>query len=305
MNCKLPKTIEQNIHHFTGRIWLLPHLLTWLEQTEERMFILTGEPGTGKSMIVAWLAGAGPVPEDVEARKELEQIRSLIKAVHFCVAASGSVSPTNFTENVVNQLTHNVPGFSDALAGILEDRVRISTVQQIGKMEPGSRVTGVHIERLELGGLGEELSFEQALHRPLWKLCANGYTQPILLLVDALDEAAMYTGTIDLIQLLKKFSDLPQNVRLLVTTRPDPRVLKFYNKIKPFNLLTDAPEDVNDVHLYAYERLAELEHEPRNKLADRIAQTAQGIFLYAHLVINDLLARLPEIPDLDAVLLPK
>jgi WD40 repeat protein len=305
MEVKLPNTIEQNIQHFTGRTWLLPQLLRWLEETEDRMFMLTGEPGTGKSMIVAWLAGAGPLPGDAEARAQLEQIRSLIKAVHFCVAASGSVSPTNFAENVANQLTHNVSGFSDALAATLEDRVRISTVQQIGKMETGSSVTGVHIERLDLGGLGEELSFEQALHRPLWKLYTNGYNQPIFLLVDALDEAATYTGTIDLVRLLVKLSDLPQNVRVLVTTRPDPRVLKFYNKVKPFDPLTDAPEDVNDVRLYAYERLAELEHKPRNKLADRIAQAAQGIFLYAHLVINDLLARLPEIPDLDTVSLPK
>lgn len=267
--------------------------------------MLTGEPGTGKSMIAAWLAGAGPLPEDAEARAQLEQTRSLVKAVHFCVAASGSVSPTNFAENVANQLAHNVSGFSDALAATLEDRVRISTVQQIGKMEAGSSATGVHIERLDLGGLGEELSFEQALHRPLWKLCANGYNKPILLLVDALDEAATYTGTIDLVRLLKKLSDLPQNVRVLMTTRPDPRVLKFYNKVKPFDLLEDAPKDVNDVHLYACERFVELEDVQRTRLTDRIAQAAQGIFLYAHLVINDLLARLPEIPDLDAISLPK
>ena len=305
MEIKLSNTIEQNIQHFTGRTWLLPHLLKWLEQSDERMFILTGEPGTGKSMIVAWLAGAGPLPGDAEALEQLEQIRSLVKAVHFCVAASGSVSPTNFAENVANQLTHNVAGFNDALAATLEDRVRISTVQQIEKMEAGSSVTGVHIERLELGGLGEELSFEQALHRPLQKLCANGYNKPILLLVDVLDEAITYTGKINLVRLLKKLSDLPQNVRLLATTRPDLRVLKFYNKVKPFNLLTDAPKEVDDVHLYAYERLVELENAQQTRLSDRIAEAAQGIFLYAHLVINDLLSRLPEIPDLDEIALPK
>jgi len=304
MMFQLPKTVSTNIEYFTGRTWLLPQLLKWLEQTEDRMFMLTGEPGTGKSMIIAWLAGAGPLPGDAGARAQLKQICSLVKATHFCVATSGSVSPTNFAENVANQLTHNVPGFSDALAATLEDRVRISTVQQIGKMEPGSSATGMYIENLDLGGLGEELSFEQALHKPLRKLCTNGYNKPILLLVDALDEAITYTGKIDLVQLLKKLSDLPQNVRFLVTTRPDPRVLKFYNKIKPLDLLEETPKDVDDVRLYACERLAELEYEPRNKLADRIAQAAQGIFLYAHLVINDLLARLPEIPDLDAISLP-
>lgn len=121
MDLKLPNTIEQNIQHFTGRTWLLPRLIEWLEQTEDRMFMLTGEPDTGKSMIIAWLAGTGPLPANAEARAQLEQIRSLVKAVHFCVAASGSVSPTNFAENVANQLTHNVSGFGDALAATLEE----------------------------------------------------------------------------------------------------------------------------------------------------------------------------------------
>ena len=62
MISELPKTIADNIKYFTGRTWLLPTLLKWFEQSDERLFILTGGPGTGKSMIMAWLAGAGPMP---------------------------------------------------------------------------------------------------------------------------------------------------------------------------------------------------------------------------------------------------
>jgi hypothetical protein len=50
----LPMIISENIEHFTGRTRLLSTLLDWFEKTDERMFILTGEPGTGKSMIMAW-----------------------------------------------------------------------------------------------------------------------------------------------------------------------------------------------------------------------------------------------------------
>ena len=59
---ELPKTIADNIKYFTGRTWLLPILLKWFEKSDQRMFILTGGPGTGKSMIMAWLAGRGPSP---------------------------------------------------------------------------------------------------------------------------------------------------------------------------------------------------------------------------------------------------
>jgi len=56
---QLPTTIVANMDRFTGRTWLLPPLLDWLEHGGERIFLLTGGPGTGKSMIVAWLAGNG------------------------------------------------------------------------------------------------------------------------------------------------------------------------------------------------------------------------------------------------------
>ena len=50
MTFKLHSAVEKNIQHFTGRDWLLPRLLKWLEKTDERMFILTGKPGTGKAV---------------------------------------------------------------------------------------------------------------------------------------------------------------------------------------------------------------------------------------------------------------
>jgi hypothetical protein len=104
----LPKTVAANIEHFSGRTWLLPTLLDWFEQTDARMFILTGEPGTGKSTVAAWLAGAGPWPSGADAKSQLEQIRSQIKAAHFCVAASDSAAPKAFAQSMAEQLTHNV-----------------------------------------------------------------------------------------------------------------------------------------------------------------------------------------------------
>ena len=162
----LPSTIATNIRHFTGRTWLLPPLLDWLEQSDQRIFLLTGGPGTGKSMIMAWLAGYGPAPADVADAERLAQVRSRVKAAHFCIAASGSTDPKTLASEVAKQLTSNVQGFGQTLAATMGDQVRIDVEQDVDRVETGGSVTGVYIANLNLAGLSEELSFNRILRDP-------------------------------------------------------------------------------------------------------------------------------------------
>lgn len=302
---ELPQSVAATMEGFTGRTWLLPPILTWLDASSERLFILQGGPGTGKSSLIAWLAGAGPMPSDPQARAQLERIRSQVKAVHFCLAKSGNTAPKAFAQSLAEQLTRHVDGFGQALTAVLPKRVRITSKVRTGSVQAGGSVTGVAIGRLDLGELGDELSFDRVLREPLQRLYAGGTGAPLLILVDALDEALTYTGSITLVHLLAKLADLPAPVRFLVTTRPDPRVLYLHHQVRPFDLIEDAPAGVDDVRQYAYERLAGLDEAQRSALAARISQAAEGIFLYAHLVLNDVLAHLARIPDLESLPLPR
>ena len=87
----IPAALATNVRNFRGRSWLLPHLLDWLEHSSRRMFLVTGPPGAGKSLLLAWLAGAGGEPEDVGAREQLARLRGYVKAAHFCVGTTGSI----------------------------------------------------------------------------------------------------------------------------------------------------------------------------------------------------------------------
>ena len=311
MDPKSPVAIAANIKYFTGRKWLLPRLLSWLEQSSDRVFLLTGGPGTGKSMVMAWLAGAGPIPTDPTAQSQLEQIRSSVAAVHYCQAASRNITPQAFAENIANQLTRRVPKFAEALSATLAERVQINVSQPIGTVEAGANVTvtGVMIGRIDLGNLGDELSFDRTFTQPIKKLYADGYDKIMLVLIDALDEAQVYRGNVNLVQLLSELADLPPQVRFIETTRSDPRVDKYFLDVSKIDLIEDAPFDNADVRIYVAQRLASeapgLDSEKRDLLAMRIGEEAKGVFLYGHMVVNDLLSHLSDIPGLENYQLPK
>ena len=307
MTLQLPLLVAANIEQFTGRTWVLPQMLDWYRQSNERILLLTGGPGSGKSVVMAWLAGYGPDPDEPEARVQLSLVREQVKALHFCQAASQNITPQAFAESMANQLTRNVKGFGDALAATLVERVQVFGTARACRAEAGASLTGVHIGRIDLGALGDELSFDRALTQPLKKLYANGREQPMLLLVDALDEAETYTG-VKLPQLLAKLRDLPSPVRILATCRPDPRVPKYYRGAPSIDLIRDAPAGVDDVGAYAAARLARhgtgLTGAHQAHLAARISGAAKGIFLYTAMVLDDLLSRLPEVPDVENLPLP-
>ncbi|MEP7199271.1 MAG: hypothetical protein ABI874_05580 [Chloroflexota bacterium] len=300
----LPRTVAERIAHFSGRTWLLPKIVEWFTTSDKRTLLVTGGPGTGKSMVLAWLAGAGPLPADDAARAHLLQIRAWAQAAHFCLSGGVSSAPKAFADNVSRQLTRNVPGFGAALTDTLADLVRITSTQTIGTVSGGT-VTGVKVE-LNLGGLEDEPAFNRAFRMPLQKLYEGGYAQPLLLLVDALDESETYSGSDKLSQLLAHLDELPPQVRVLATTRPDPRVLKNFRGAPALDLIADAPNDADDVRQYAFDWLSSLDDVRRAQLAQRIATVARGNFLYAYLVIADadLLPRVANAPDLSQLALP-
>jgi DNA replication protein DnaC len=43
--------IARLTENFTGRQWVFDEIDLWLQESEKRFFILTGEPGVGKSAI--------------------------------------------------------------------------------------------------------------------------------------------------------------------------------------------------------------------------------------------------------------
>jgi hypothetical protein len=167
-------------------------VLDWLEHSNERVLLLKGGPGTGKSMVAAWLGGEGPLPDDGDDRVRLQHVREQVAAVHFCQAATGAAAPKGLADNVARQLAAKVVPFADAVVDSLGTLTSLIHVEQ--RVGEADEVVGIRTQQLilDLGELGDEPAFNRALRDPLKRLYERGHTAPVLLVVDALDEAIPY-----------------------------------------------------------------------------------------------------------------
>jgi hypothetical protein len=121
------RDIERLTQGFTGREWVFKEIDRWLQQDNERFFILTGEPGVGKSAIAA----------------RLTQLRQDIAAYHFCIAGrSGTIEPNHVLLSLAAQLIDYFPDYAEALANTIKP-LRLSvnveiTIETIKDSEVGT-----------------------------------------------------------------------------------------------------------------------------------------------------------------------
>lgn len=101
--------------NFTGRKWLDVELERWIEREGSRVFFITGDPGTGKSAMLAHLVHK----------------HSQVAAYHFCFTSlADSLDPVQFVRSIAAQLATQ---FDDYRASI--DEIRL---EHIAESEPGA-----------------------------------------------------------------------------------------------------------------------------------------------------------------------
>lgn len=216
--------IDRLTERFTGREWLFEQIDGWLHQGNEQFYLLTGEPGVGKSAIAA----------------KLTQIRSDIAAYHFCRAGDvETVRPGRVLRSLAAQLGKTLPHYGEALAKTIDPiHLRIDVNINIESLS-NSQVTGIYIENLKESDPRDEL--EILLRAPLAALpdLYAEHNEPLptlkVLLIDSLDEAVTTTGRDNMATLLAALSqadELPSWIRFILTARPDLRVLQQFELMK-------------------------------------------------------------------------
>ena len=218
--------ITERTGDFTGREWVFQAINNWLADPDSlRFFLLTGEPGSGKTAIASRLAqfsqGVVAPPGGLT-----HLTPDFLSALHFCSTRDSRwINPYVFAESLAMQLAQRYPACAKALAEKSGDRqIRIEVQQHI---EQGQGI-GVVINRLDVSGVPPEDAFNRVVREPLEALFQNGFDQPVVILVDALDESLAYSGDVDIVFLLSRLDKLPAEVRFLLTSRQDEHVEKAF-----------------------------------------------------------------------------
>ena len=181
--------------------------------------------------------------------------RGKLAGRHFCDFRKSNYSkPSNILQSLASQMCDNVNGFRKKLTEIL----------------------GRNHSR---DSLSDE--FTVLLNEPLHALDRR---EPMLIVVDALDESKTDDKSEFLELISGEFPDLPKWIKILITSRPELQVKK---KLEHFNPLEVLPQDENQQKDLKCFVKGSLPHFKVDSI-DHLVSLCQGSFLYAYYMVKEL-----------------
>lgn len=236
---------------FVGRQWLFAEIEDWLAEGQQPALLIVGDPGIGKSAIVATLVQQNPGGQ--------------VLAYHCCSADTpATLEPAAFVRN----LAATIAGRSDAYAAMLQDAALVQALQDADD-DPAS-------------------AFEAAILSPLHKLQPPNRRR--YLLVDALDEALTLSRRPTIVDLLtSRIARLPHWLGVVATTRGERSVLDRLTGLAARKLDAQEPRNQDDLQSFIAARLAQqplhtaalADGRPVEALVKSLRRASQGNFLHA------------------------
>jgi WD40 repeat protein len=256
--------------HFTGRQWLFRDMDEWRRKETPPALLITGEPGIGKSAIVAAL-----VQENREGQ---------VLAYHCCRADTpATLEPARFVRSLAGMLAARLEGYG----AMLED-AGIKDALERADSDPAS-------------------AFEAAILSPLHSI-PKTIGDRRYLLIDALDEALTHPKRPTIIEVLAaRIGRLPPWLGIVATTRSEPGVQSQLRGLPAQALKADDPKNQNDVLAFLRRRLSESglrnKVEASGKTLDDIAlsvlRSSAGNFLFVTTAIDAIEAGQLRLDDIE------
>ena len=170
----------------------------------------------------------------------------------------------------------------------LDDTTFETLWQEISKPLVKLGIRQQDIDEAKVASLSpEEESYIEKLKQ--WKELENALVrhESVLIIVDALDESKSEVKS-DFLQLIsEEFSELPQWVKILITSRPELQVRKQLEHFNPVEIRPDDRHHTRDLKHFVQQCLPNLNEGNVNRLISK----CEGSFLYAYYVVNELQKR--------------
>ena len=239
------------------RQWFFDQLSTWFDDKQQ-----------SRVMILTAVPGVG---KSVLAAKvcEMYEKREKLAACHFFDFKNPDHSnPQRIVRSLFNQMCHNIKGFRDKLPEILQCE---------------------HSSPYSLSD-----AFRVLLNDPLHAL---DRPEPVLIVIDALDESKTDIKNEFLGLISEKFPELPPWVKILMTSRPELQVRNYLQHLNPVEIRPDdhPHNHRNDIQHYIKHFLPDVAEDTLNSFILK----CDGSFLYANYLVNELKEMDWDFPKLD------
>ena len=129
--------------------------------------------------------------------------------------------------------------------------------------------------------------------------------QKKIIVIDGLDECDFESQNELLKLVTSEFVKLPEWFGVIITTRPDQKILRKLSKIKPvFHLDPEDPRNIGDIKIYLTDVLkAKMLPEQLDSGVQLMTKKSEGMFLYFHYAVEAILDKeMLTLKDLDALL---
>ena len=191
----------------------------WRQNPEgERFFLVTGEEGSGKGELVAQLAQ-----------------QDWVGAVHFFLADDEwTMNWDGLYKSLAAQLGNRYEDYGRSLQEVVQEQERRQQITQ--KAVPSEVLTSLGEEgiQLELDPTTLLIDFDVYIRKPLAQMWLANSAANVVMVLDGWDVAAVGAPEENVAELLAAMSELPLNVRWVMTLRPLPEML---DVIRPLGML--------------------------------------------------------------------
>ena len=255
--CNFKTKIKRKVESFMPetRKWLLKEVNDWFlgKKNESRILVLKAGPGFGKSVFAAKLC------EDFKKNGKLA-------ACHFCDFSDSNLrNPMRMLQSLASQMCETIHGFEEKLLDQLKRPHKVSSLKD---------TFGVYLQNPL-----DELEIDER--------------EPLLIVIDGLDESAAYDKN-DIVNLVADyFPDLPDHIRVLVTSRPEISLAKL-NGIPEIDIGIKDANNESDIAMYLKYFLPSIAQRNDNSslgVLKKLVSMCEGSFLYAFHVQRELKKR--------------